>query len=51
MNLVVSWTELAGLIQPFAPASKTGRPLFPIVTMIRIHFMQQWFGFNDPAME
>lgn len=24
MNLVVPWTELTGLIKPFAPASKTG---------------------------
>jgi IS5 family transposase len=51
MNLVVPWKELTGLIQPFAPASKTGRPPFPIVTMLRIHFMQQWFGLSDPAME
>ena len=51
MNLVVPWTELTGLIQPFAPASKTGRPPFPISTMLRIHFMQQWFGLSDPAME
>ena len=29
MNLVVPWTELTGLIQPFAPASKTGRPPSP----------------------
>ena len=51
MNLVVPWTELTGLIQPFTPASKTGRPPFPIATMLRIHFMQQWFGLSDPAME
>ena len=51
MNLVVPWTELTGLIKPFAPASKTGRPPFPIATMLRIHFMQQWFGLSDPAME
>jgi IS5 family transposase len=51
MNLVVPWTELTGLIQPFAPVSKTGRPPFPIATMLRIHFMQQWFGPSDPAIE
>jgi hypothetical protein len=32
MNLVVP-TDLTGLIQPFAPASKTGSPPFPIATM------------------
>lgn len=53
MNLVVSWTEQAGLIQPFAPrrGSKGGRPPFAIETMLRIHFLQQWFGLGDPAME
>jgi IS5 family transposase len=51
MNLVVPWKELTGLIKPFAPASKTGRPPFPIATMLRVHLMQQWFGLSDPAME
>lgn len=31
--------------------SKTGRPPFAIETMLRIHYMQQWFGLSDPAME
>ena len=50
MNLVVPWRELTGLIQPFAPAGKAGRPPFPIATMLRIHSMQQWFGPSDLAM-
>ena len=54
MNLVVPWTELVGLIQPHAspePTSKGGRPAFRVETMLRIHFLQQWFGLSDPAME
>jgi len=54
MNLVVPWTELVGLIQPYAPSgtgTKGGRPAFAVETMLRIHFMQQWFGLSDPAME
>lgn len=54
MNLVVPWTELVGLIQPHAPSgagTKGGRPSFPVETMLRIHFLQQWFGLSDPAME
>jgi IS5 family transposase len=51
MILVVPWSELVGLIQPHAPAGKTGRPPFAVLTMLRIHFMQQWFGLSDPAME
>ena len=51
MNLVVPWTELEGLIEPYAPCAKTGRPPFAVATMLRIHFLQQWFGLSDPAME
>ncbi len=51
MDLVVPWTELVALIEPHAPLGKTGRPPFAVLTMLRIHFMQQWFGFSDPAME
>jgi IS5 family transposase len=54
MNLVVPWTELVDLIQPFAPSgagTQGGRPAFPVETMLRIHFLQQWFGLSDPAME
>ena len=33
------------------PMAKTGRPPFAIETMLRVHFMQQWFTLSDPAME
>lgn len=53
MNLVVPWTQLVGLIEPFAPsaAAQGGRPPFAVESMLRIHFLQQWFGLSDPAME
>lgn len=51
MNLVVPWAELLSLIAPHAPSAKTGRPPFEQVTMLRIHFLQQWFGLSDLAME
>ena len=51
MNLVVPWTELLSLIAPHAPRAKTGRPPFELVTMLRIHFLQQWFGLSDLTME
>ena len=51
MNRVVPWAELTMLIEPHYPKSKTGRPPFGIATMLRIHFMQQWFGLSDPATE
>ena len=53
MNLVVPWTELVSLIAPHAPTpgAKGGRPPFAVETMLRIHFLQQWFNLSDPAME
>ncbi|MFB9124398.1 IS5 family transposase [Paraburkholderia dipogonis] len=51
MRSVVPWSRLIALIEPHYPRGKTGRPPFPIATMLQIHFMQQWFGLSDPAME
>ena len=53
MNLVVPWRELVSLIAPHAPTpgAKGGRPPFAVETMLRIHFVQQWFNLSDPAME
>ncbi|OYV01978.1 MAG: IS5/IS1182 family transposase [Burkholderiales bacterium PBB5] len=51
MERVVPWRALIDLITPFAPDGKRGRPPFPVETMLRIHFMQQWFTLSDPAME
>ena len=51
MNLVVPWMELLSLIAPHAPRAKTGRPPFELATMLRIHFLQQWFGLSDLLME
>ena len=51
MNRVVPWAALVELISPYAPEGKKGRPPFALETMLRIHFMQQWFTLSDPAME
>ncbi len=51
MERVVPWVALVALIAPYAPEGKRGRPPFAVETMLRIHFMQQWFTLSDPAME
>ena len=52
MELVVPWAELVALIEPYAPESgRRGQQPFPVQTLLRIHFMQQWFKLSDPAME
>ena len=51
MEQVVPWAQLLALIEPHAPVAKTGRPPFALSAMLRIHFLQQWFGLSDMAME
>ena len=51
MDRVVPWATLVELVAPYTPEGKKGRPPFAVQTMLRIHFMQQWFTLSDPAME
>ena len=51
MERVVPWAALVQLVAPYAPEGKKGRPPFTVETMLRVHFMQQWFTLSDPAME
>jgi IS5 family transposase len=51
MNLVVPFADLFSLVQPHVPAVKTGRLSFAVEKMLRFHFMQQWLGLTDTAME
>ena len=53
MDRVVPWQMLQSLIEPHYPkvGSKGGRPPIGLPVMLRIFFLQQWFGLSDPAME
>jgi IS5 family transposase len=51
IDRVVPWDDLVALVSAYTRESKTRRPPFAVHTMLRIHFMQQWFTLSDPAME
>lgn len=51
MDLVVPWAELMAVIEPVYPKAGKGRRPWSLQTMLRIHLMQNWFGFSDPGME
>jgi transposase, IS5 family len=51
MEHVVPWAALVQIVEPHCPRAKTGSPPMPVETMLRIHYLQQWFGLSDPAME
>ena len=51
MNRVIPWNELLEIIEKYYPKAGNGRHPFRLSTMLRIHFMQQWYALSDPAME
>ncbi len=51
MNQVVPWDAILALIEPHYPKVGNGRPPYPMATMLRVHLLQNWFGYSDPAME
>lgn len=53
IDLVVPWAQLVGLIDPFATGgtgANGGHPPFAVETMLRIHFLEQWFALRESAM-
>jgi len=51
MNQVIPWEELLQVIKRYYPKAGNGRQPMPVERMLRIYFMQQWYGLSDPAME
>ena len=51
MDRVVRWKGLIALIEQHYPKGDGGRPAYPLMAMLRVHLMQNWFGYSDPAME
>ncbi|MBL8499651.1 MAG: transposase, partial [Nitrosomonas sp.] len=50
MEQVVPWKGLIGMIEPHYPRGEGGRPSYPLMAMLRVHLLQNWFGYSDPAM-
>ena len=51
MEQVVPWGRLVALIEPHYPKGKRGRPPVGIERMLRLYFLQQWYGLADEALE
>jgi len=51
MDKVIPWEELMRDIKKYYPKAGNGRQPIPLARMLRIYFMQQWYGLSDPAME
>jgi IS5 family transposase len=52
MEQVVPWSRLMEVIEPHYPRSgKRGRPPIGLERMLRMYFVQQWYGLADEAVE
>ena len=52
METVVPWDRIAAVIEPFYPKSgRRGRPPIGLSKMLRMYFVQQWYGLADEAVE
>jgi IS5 family transposase len=51
MEQVVPWGRLVTRLQPFYPKGERGRPPIGLERMLRIYFLQQWYGLADEALE
>ena len=51
MESLIPWAQLLAVIQPFYPKGQRGRPPIGLERMLRIYFLQQWYGLADEALE
>lgn len=51
MDQVVPWEGLIALVEPHYPKGEDGRPAYPLIAMLRVHLLQNWFSSSDSAIE
>lgn len=50
MKIVVPWEQLTAIIVPYYKEPDTGRKKKELIIMLKIYFLQQWYGLSDPGM-
>lgn len=51
MNRVIPWKRLCGIIEPHYQQAKLGRDKKPLLMMLKIYCLQQWYNLSDPGAE
>jgi IS5 family transposase len=51
MELVAPWARLVERLRPLYPKGERGRPPIGLERMLRIYFLQHWYGLADEALE
>src|ERR1700693_4731733 len=51
MEQVVPWARMVDRLRPFYPKGERGRPPVGLERMLRLYFLQQWYGLADEGRE
>ena len=51
MEEIIPWPSLRAVLEPFYPKGERGRPPIGLERMLRMYFLQQWYGLADEAIE
>ena len=51
MEEVIPWTQLLAVLEPHYPKGERGRPPIGLERMLRVYFLQHWYGLADEALE
>lgn len=51
MEALIPWARLLAVVEPFYPKGERGRPPVGLERMLRVYFLQQWYGLADEALE
>jgi IS5 family transposase len=51
MEEIIPWSALLAVMEPFYPKGERGRPPIGLERMLRVYFLQQWYGLADEAIE
>ena len=51
MEEVIPWAQLLAVVAPHYPKGERGRPPIGLERMLRVYFLQQWYGLADEALE
>ena len=51
MEAIIPWSSLLAVLEPYYPKGERGRPPVGLERMLRMYFLQQWYGLADEALE
>jgi IS5 family transposase len=51
MEEIIPWKSLLAVVEPVYPKGERGRPPIGLERMLRMYFLQQWYGLADEALE